>query len=43
MDTSPACYEPGMDTTLLMHLSRSVSENLARLLPPFYLTANRGK
>ena len=25
------------DTTLLMHLARSVSESLARLLPPFLL------
>jgi uncharacterized protein YigA (DUF484 family) len=33
-DTSPARYEPGMDTTLLMHLARGVSDNLARLLPP---------
>ena len=33
-DTSPARYEPGMDTTLLRHLARSVSESLARLLPP---------
>ena len=33
-DTSPARYEPGMDTTLLMHLARNVSESLAHLLPP---------
>ncbi len=33
-DASPGRYEPGMDTTLLMHLARSVSESLARLLPP---------
>jgi uncharacterized protein YigA (DUF484 family) len=33
-DTSPARYEPGMDTTLLMHLARCVSDRLAPLLPP---------
>jgi uncharacterized protein YigA (DUF484 family) len=33
-DTSPARYEPGMDTTLLRHLARSVSESLANILPP---------
>jgi uncharacterized protein YigA (DUF484 family) len=33
-DSSPQRYEPGMDTALLMHLARSISENLARLLPP---------
>jgi uncharacterized protein YigA (DUF484 family) len=32
-DTSPARYEPGMDTTLLGHLARSVSESLARIIP----------
>jgi uncharacterized protein YigA (DUF484 family) len=33
-DASPARYEAGMDTTLLMHLARSVSDRLACLLPP---------
>ncbi len=33
-DASPARYEPGMDTTLLMHLARSVSDHLTHLLPP---------
>jgi uncharacterized protein YigA (DUF484 family) len=33
-DASPARYEPGMDTTLLRHLARSVSVSLAKLLPP---------
>jgi uncharacterized protein YigA (DUF484 family) len=33
-DASPARYEPGMDTTLLLHLARCVSDRLARLLPP---------
>ena len=34
-DASPARYEPGMDTTLLTHLARSVSDRLAHLLAPF--------
>ncbi len=33
-DASPTRYEPGMDTTLLRQLARSVSSRLARLLPP---------
>ena len=33
-DASPARYESGMDTTLLTHLARSVSDRLACLLPP---------
>jgi uncharacterized protein YigA (DUF484 family) len=33
-DASPTRYEPGMDTTLLKQLARSVSNRLARLLPP---------
>jgi uncharacterized protein YigA (DUF484 family) len=33
-DTSSARYESGMDTTLLTHLARSVSDRLACLLPP---------
>ncbi len=33
-DASPTRYEPGMDTTLLRQLTRSVSNRLARLLPP---------
>ncbi len=33
-DSSPARYEPGMDTALLMRLARSVSASLAGLLPP---------
>jgi two-component system cell cycle response regulator len=35
-DASPARYEPGMDTTLLMHLARCVSDHLAKLLPPLF-------
>ncbi len=34
-DSSPTRYEPGMDSTLLMHLARSVSERLTCLLPRF--------
>jgi uncharacterized protein YigA (DUF484 family) len=33
-DASPTRYEPGMDTTLLMHLARSVSDRLTQILPP---------
>jgi len=33
-DASPDRYRPGMDTALLNHLSRTVSEHLSRLLPP---------
>ena len=33
-DSSPTRYEPGMDTTLLAHLTRCVSERLSRLLSP---------
>jgi uncharacterized protein YigA (DUF484 family) len=33
-DASPDRYRPGMDTTLLDHLARTVSEHLSRLLPP---------
>jgi uncharacterized protein YigA (DUF484 family) len=33
-DTSPERYHPGMDTTLLMHLARSVSDHLSHLIPP---------
>ncbi len=32
-DSSPERYEPGMDTTLLMHLAQSVSDRLSALLP----------
>jgi uncharacterized protein YigA (DUF484 family) len=32
-DTSSTRYKPGMDTTLLMQLARSVSDRLTRLLP----------
>jgi uncharacterized protein YigA (DUF484 family) len=34
-DASPTRYEPGMDTTLLKRLARSVSDRLTRLLPHF--------
>lgn len=33
-DASPDRYRPGMDTALLDHLARTVSEQLSRLLPP---------
>ncbi len=33
-DASPDRYRPGMDTALLDHLARTVSEHLSRLLPP---------
>lgn len=33
-DASPERYRPGMDTALLNHLSRTVSEQLSRFLPP---------
>jgi uncharacterized protein YigA (DUF484 family) len=33
-DASPARYRPGMDTALLDHLARTLSEQLSRLLPP---------
>jgi uncharacterized protein YigA (DUF484 family) len=33
-DASPDRYQPGMDTALLDHLARTVSEHLSRLLPP---------
>lgn len=32
-DSSLGRYEPGMDTTLLMHLAQSVSDRLSHLLP----------
>jgi uncharacterized protein YigA (DUF484 family) len=32
-DSSPERYHPGMDTTLLMHLARSVSDRLSHILP----------
>ena len=32
-DSSPERYQPGMDTTLLMHLARSISDHLSHLLP----------
>ena len=32
-DSSPERYTPGMDTTLLIHLARSVSDRLSHLLP----------
>jgi uncharacterized protein YigA (DUF484 family) len=32
-DSSPERYHPGMDTALLMHLARSVSDRLSHLLP----------
>jgi two-component system, cell cycle response regulator len=32
-DSSPERYHPGMDTALLMHLARSVSNRLSHLLP----------
>ncbi len=32
-DSVPERYEPGMDTTLLMHLAQSVSNRLSSLLP----------
>ena len=32
-DSSSERYEPGMDTTLLMHLAQSVSDRLSHLLP----------
>ena len=32
-DASPDRYRPGMDTNLLDHLARTVSEQLSRLLP----------
>jgi uncharacterized protein YigA (DUF484 family) len=33
-DPSPSRYEPGMDTTLLMHLAACVSDRLSAILPP---------
>jgi uncharacterized protein YigA (DUF484 family) len=33
-DPSPSRYEPGMDTTLLTHLARCVSDRLSVILPP---------
>ncbi|MBN2437325.1 MAG: DUF484 family protein [Deltaproteobacteria bacterium] len=33
-DASPDRYRPGMETLLLDHLARTVSEYLSRLLPP---------
>jgi len=33
-DASPDRYRPGMETALLNHLVRTVSEHLSRLLPP---------
>jgi uncharacterized protein YigA (DUF484 family) len=33
-DASPDRYRPGMDTSLLSNLARSVSNHLSRLLPP---------
>ncbi|MCX5821271.1 MAG: hypothetical protein NT047_15400 [Deltaproteobacteria bacterium] len=33
-DASPDRYRPGMETALLDHLARTVSEQLSRLLPP---------
>ena len=33
-DASPDRYRPGMETALLDHLSRTVSEHLSLLLPP---------
>jgi uncharacterized protein YigA (DUF484 family) len=35
-DASPTRYEPGMDTTLLGHLARSVSNRLGELQPRFF-------
>ncbi len=37
-DPSPSRYEPGMDTTLLMHLASCVSDRLSDILPPLSLT-----
>jgi two-component system cell cycle response regulator len=33
-DASPDRYRPGMETALLDHLARTVSEQISRLLPP---------